>query len=95
MYVTASLKRIFVSFSSAELAIKLCEDDDLLRCIAECAERDTIIGLCAEGRRLTAALVKNSQSIRNFWNFFIHIRFLHCSNVISLCRVIIVSRHME
>ena len=59
----------FAAFLSAELAIKLCEDDDLLRCTAECAERDTIIGLCAEGRRLTAALVKNSQSNGN--NFII------------------------
>lgn len=55
----------FASFPSAELAVKLCEDDELLKSIAECAERDTIIGICAEGRRLTAALVKNCQSNGN------------------------------
>lgn len=43
----------------AELAVRLCHDDELLSTVADCSEREVIVGLCAEARRLTAALIKN------------------------------------
>ena len=48
-------------FTLADLTAHLCKDSVLLQAVAECAKKDVITGLCAEARRLTAALVKNSQ----------------------------------
>ena len=50
---------IFVTCFLAELAVRLCHDDELLSTVADCSEREVIVGLCAEARRLTAALIKN------------------------------------
>jgi len=44
------------------LAVTLCNDETFLNVVAQCASRDTVIGLCAEARRLTASLIKHSQS---------------------------------
>ena len=47
---------------TATLAVTLCNDETFLNVVAQCASRDTVIGLCAEARRLTASLIKHSQS---------------------------------
>lgn len=51
---------------AASLAVHLCNDEQFLQAIADCSKREKILGLCAEGRRLTAALVKNCHSSGKF-----------------------------
>eukprot|EP00794_Sanderia_malayensis_P017669 gene17669-19431_t len=44
------------------LAVRLGQDENLLAKIDECAKQEYVVGLCAEARRLTAAIVKNCHS---------------------------------